>query len=241
MRLQTQGPVRQYRNALDCLCKIIRREGLLGVYKGVSSPLLGISFWYGLLPLYALRPPMPRVCTCAVSAKESHPQKTHPRHRPLTRSNAVLFTSNGFFKDLLRTPGEDRLSLAKVAAAGSMAGVVMAFVNCPIELVKVRLQIQDPSKPKLYGSVFDCAAKTVQATGWRGLFRGLSATLWRDTPSFAAYFGSYEAVKLALAACNSEAADEAPQEAGVLGRLSLGQQLLAGGLAGIGRSLKGSL
>lgn len=33
--------------------------------------------------------------------------------------------------------------------AGSCSGVVMAFVNCPVELLKVRLQIQSSSQMKL--------------------------------------------------------------------------------------------
>lgn len=37
------------------------------------------------------------------------------------------------------------LSLAEIGIAGSMAGTVMAFFNCPIELLKVKLQTQDPA------------------------------------------------------------------------------------------------
>lgn len=29
--------------------------------------------------------------------------------------------------------------------AGGLAGTVMAFFNCPIELLKVKLQVQDPA------------------------------------------------------------------------------------------------
>ena len=32
----------------------------------------------------------------------------------------------------------------EIGIAGSMAGSVMAFLNCPIELLKVKLQTQDP-------------------------------------------------------------------------------------------------
>lgn len=32
----------------------------------------------------------------------------------------------------------------EIGLAGSMAGSVMAFLNCPIELLKVKLQTQDP-------------------------------------------------------------------------------------------------
>lgn len=34
--------------------------------------------------------------------------------------------------------------LVEIGVAGSMAGSVMAFLNCPIELLKVKLQTQDP-------------------------------------------------------------------------------------------------
>lgn len=34
--------------------------------------------------------------------------------------------------------------IVEIGVAGSMAGSVMAFLNCPIELLKVKLQTQDP-------------------------------------------------------------------------------------------------
>lgn len=34
--------------------------------------------------------------------------------------------------------------VVEIGVAGSMAGSVMAFLNCPIELLKVKLQTQDP-------------------------------------------------------------------------------------------------
>lgn len=34
--------------------------------------------------------------------------------------------------------------IVQIGVAGSMAGSVMSFLNCPIELLKVKLQIQDP-------------------------------------------------------------------------------------------------
>ena len=101
--------------------------------------------------------------------------------------------------------------------AGAMAGAVMAFANCPIELLKVRLQIQDPSQPRLYSSIFDCAIQTAKREGIRGLYRGFFPTLLRDIPSFAVYFWVYESCKR----INDS------HSGGVL------QSLLAGGLAGI--------
>ena len=53
--------------------------------------------------------------------------------------------SNGEFRRILQggNPSKE-LSLSEIFIAGSMAGTVMAFFNCPIELLKVKLQTQDP-------------------------------------------------------------------------------------------------
>lgn len=62
----------------------------------------------------------------------------------LRDSNSVLFSSNGFFQRHLLIPNMPHsFQLDKVALAGSLSGVVMAGVNCPVELIKVRLQVQD--------------------------------------------------------------------------------------------------
>lgn len=59
-------------------------------------------------------------------------------------SNSVLFASNGFFqRHLLLDSVPHAHQLDRVALAGSLSGVVMAVVNCPVELLKVRLQVQD--------------------------------------------------------------------------------------------------
>jgi solute carrier family 25 carnitine/acylcarnitine transporter 20/29 len=84
-----------------------------------------------------------------------------------------------------------------------MAGSVMAFLNCPIELLKVKLQTQDPKgvlglngklEPPFKG-VIDCGIRTVQAQGFKGIYRGMGITLLRDTPSYFAYFVGYEGLK----------------------------------------------
>lgn len=110
-------------------------------------------------------------------------------------SNSVLFASNGFFqRHLLLENVPHSLQLDRIAVAGSLSGFVMAGVNCPVELLKVRLQVQD-HKTKKYKNIFDCAIKTVKSDGFTGLYRGLSATILREIPSFAGYFAVYEGIK----------------------------------------------
>lgn len=53
--------------------------------------------------------------------------------------------SNGYFRRMLQGGDEKKvLSLSEMGVAGGLAGSVMAFFNCPIELLKVKLQVQDP-------------------------------------------------------------------------------------------------
>lgn len=96
----------------------------------------------------------------------------------------------------------------------------MSLANCPIELLKVRLQVQDSSQPRLYGSIFECAHKTFSTQGIQGLYRGYTSTLARDVPSFACYFFFYEAMRSFL---------RSPD-----GSLRTTDLLLAGGIAGLG-------
>jgi solute carrier family 25 carnitine/acylcarnitine transporter 20/29 len=74
-----------------------------------------------------------------------------------------MFMSNGYFRRIIQNGNDTTpLSISKVTKnkadvmiylclpivqigmAGSLAGSVMAFLNCPIELLKVKLQTQDP-------------------------------------------------------------------------------------------------
>ncbi|KAJ1656577.1 hypothetical protein IWQ61_003871 [Dispira simplex] len=116
--------------------------------------------------------------------------------------NAVVFSANGYFRRLLQSSNPDRpLTLSQLSLAGSMAGGVMAFFNCPIELLKVKLQVQygngsgATSTERPYRGVFDCGVRTFRAQGFSGLYRGIGITILRDVPSFAFYFGTYEGIK----------------------------------------------
>jgi len=64
----------------------------------------------------------------------------------------------------------------------------MGFVNCPVELVKIQLQLQRDNAVKLYNGAFDATAKIYAKHNLRGLYRGLTINILRDMPSFATYF-----------------------------------------------------
>jgi solute carrier family 25 carnitine/acylcarnitine transporter 20/29 len=70
----------------------------------------------------------------------------------------------------------------------------------PIELVKVRLQIQNESKANAYyKGVLDCINKTFKENGIKGLYKGTVATILREVPAYAGQFGGYYYAKKFMA------------------------------------------
>jgi solute carrier family 25 carnitine/acylcarnitine transporter 20/29 len=146
--------------------------------------------------------------------------------------NAVLFTANGYFRNLIRhnrTDGDTErpFNVPELMTAGALGGVAMAFANCPVELLKVKLQVSktnqvgpDGKAIRPYRGVIDCGIRTFKAYGLRGLYRGFGPTLARDIPSYAAYFGVYEVLKRAMT----------PKDAEDCGPLGM---VIAGGTAGV--------
>jgi len=191
VRIQTQdarNPL--YKGTFHCFTSIIRKESVQGLYKGISSPMAGV-----------------------------------------TVVNAIIF---GVYGNVQRNmPAPD--SLFSIFLAGSTAGIVQSVVCSPMELAKIRLQLQADLdmtrtvgtntrsfKNKLrtrYSGLFDCLKKVKTADGWRrGVFRGYGVTVLREAPGFGTYFLSYELLSRSF----SQGSDG--------GTLSI---LLAGGLSGI--------
>ncbi|CAF0721672.1 unnamed protein product [Rotaria sordida] len=111
--------------------------------------------------------------------------------------NGVVFSVQNASKNLFDDPD----SYKALAVTGAIAGSVQAFICSPIELVKTRLQIQGIGQQRklftltthLYNGPIDCLKKSYNRRGFRhGVMRGLSMTLARDIPSFAAYFPAWK-------------------------------------------------
>jgi solute carrier family 25 carnitine/acylcarnitine transporter 20/29 len=108
--------------------------------------------------------------------------------------NAVLFMAYGKARDWMEPDRSVDLSIPETMVAGSFAGFVNCIVICPIELIKSRLQVHAGR----YSGPVDCAKNIWRTDGMRGLFRGMSATIYREVPAYAGYFGCYELAKRTL-------------------------------------------
>eukprot|EP00804_Cyclotella_cryptica_P010380 CCRYP_020703-RA/>CCRYP_020703-RA protein AED:0.26 eAED:0.27 QI:0/0/0/1/0/0/2/0/400 len=111
-------------------------------------------------------------------------------------------------------------NMLKVFTCGSIAGTVQAFVICPMEHIKCRLQpaassainnisganlapgarafatVAASRERTLYKGPIDCGLSIIKNHGlFRGLYRGMGVTLWRETPAFGMYFATYDSIK----------------------------------------------
>lgn len=113
----------------------------------------------------------------------------------ITPEKAVKLTVNDRLRRLLRGEDETRdLKVWEEMAAGCGTGLVQVFVTNPVELVKIRLQMQGSSG----GLERKGMAQVVREAGVRGLYAGLPATLLRDIPFNIIYFSSYAFFKTSL-------------------------------------------
>lgn len=127
----------------------------------------------------------------------------------------------------------DPPSYKGVALGGVTTGAIQSLLLSPVELIKIRLQLQTPTTKTTPSSKPDSTryhhkgplqvAKTIfQKEGLKGLYRGLGITILRDAPAHGFYFWTYEYMREQLhPGCRKN------------GQESLKTMLMAGGLAGV--------
>jgi solute carrier family 25 2-oxodicarboxylate transporter 21 len=77
--------------------------------------------------------------------------------------------------------------------SGALAGMTEAFVNCPFEVVKVRMQAKESQG--LYKNTMDAALTTIRKEGITAIYKGLEPLLWRNGIWNGAYFGTIGSIK----------------------------------------------
>ncbi|CAH2068021.1 unnamed protein product [Thlaspi arvense] len=114
---------------------------------------------------------------------------------------------------------EDPPSYRGVALGGVGTGAVQSLLLSPVELIKIRLQLQQQSSKS---GPISLAKSILRREGLKGLYRGLTITVLRDAPAHGLYFWTYEYVRERLhPGCRKS------------GHETLRTMLVAGGLAGV--------
>lgn len=175
VRLQTSDRTK-FGGPLQCLLKTLRHEGVSGLYKGATPPLVGWmvmdSIMLGSLTFYRKL-----------------------LHQNLFSAERMSASPSSFARRDSPLPPEQlhRLPALGHGLAGIMAGCTVSFVAAPVEHIKARLQIQYAAhkSERLYKGPIDCIRKIYAHHGIPGIYHGLSATLiFRSFFFF--WWGSYD-------------------------------------------------
>ncbi|KAJ4953630.1 hypothetical protein NE237_030462 [Protea cynaroides] len=192
LRIRLQQPSNPNRSAMGLLRHIVSTEGVSALYRGMAAPVAAVTFQNALV----------------------------------FQTFAVL--SRAFDSS---TNNMDPPSYKSVALAGFGTGALQSLMLSPVELVKIRLQLQETTGRSRSNnhhsndqqrSSASMAKYIFRREGIKGIYRGLTITTLRDSPSHAFYFWTYEYTRELLHPGCRKSSQE-----------SLQTMLFAGGLAGV--------
>ncbi|KAF4465211.1 hypothetical protein FALBO_7939 [Fusarium albosuccineum] len=133
---------------------------------------------------------------------------------------AIKLTVNDLARKMLSDKNGNIPLWAEMVAGGSAGACQVVFTN-PLEIVKIRLQVQGEVAKTVDGAPKRSAMWIVRNLGLVGLYKGASACLLRDVPFSAIYFPTYSHLK------KDFFGESATNKLGVL------QLLTAGAIAGM--------
>ncbi|KAF2814879.1 asparaginyl-tRNA synthetase [Mytilinidion resinicola] len=108
-------------------------------------------------------------------------------------------------------------SLSANMVAGAFAGIAEHSVMYPIDLLKTRMQVVNPSPTAVYTGISNAVVTISRVEGFRTLWKGLSSVVLGAGPAHAVYFASYEAVKHAMGGNEGRHEEHHPLAAAVSG------------------------
>ena len=155
----------------EMLSQTIRTEGMRGLFRGVSAPLVtvvpvtALSFWG-----YDIGQQLVHLYKSSSSSSSSCEDQDDDGHALTTATT---------------------LSTVEIGIAGAIAAIPATFIIAPTERIKCLLQVQQ-SRKKQYTGSFDCTKQVLKEGGIRSLYKGTIMTLIRGVPGTMAYFAMYE-------------------------------------------------
>lgn len=157
---------RHYKNSWDCIKKVLKTEGLPGMYRGLSASYLGVVESSLQWVLYER-------------------MKAFILKREKARIDRGL-GSSGFDKFL---------DWSATSGAAGLAKLVASLITYPHEVVRTRLR-QAPlqnGKPK-YSGLINCFKIVIKEEGLASMYGGLTPHLLRTVPNSIIMFGTWELI-----------------------------------------------
>lgn len=180
----------------------VLKDLLAGTVGGVSGTVIGHPLDTIKTRMQATSSPMRNLGTCECLSHMVQQEGWNA----LWRGIATPLVSQGLYQSLAFASYQWTLKQAIGAGteesraniiAGISSGIATSFVTTPMELIKISLQVEHGAIDGHLADMFRSGRSITQSYGIHALYRGLAATLIRDTPATAVYFVSYDSMKRA--------------------------------------------
>jgi len=158
-----------YTSTWSTLVRLVREEGWMSLFRGVSASLLGLSHVALQFPLYEW------MKTAFPEAREAALQRAQGKSpaAPASGSTSIPLTP----------------TLSDLIAASALSKMLASALTFPHEVLRARMQ---HAPVAVFSSLRDCATKTVANEGWAALYKGFTVNLVRTVPGAALTLVSYE-------------------------------------------------
>ena len=172
-------PETHYRGSFDALQKILKSEGLRGIYKGYGATLASFGPFSALYFMFYEQ--------CKMRARDHYIGK-HGDNQS---------------SPIVKADGD--LPLLYLVTCSSAAGALASFLTSPLDMAKLRLQVQrgkaaasnnaGRGQTVQYKGMVDCLHSAHNKGGIRGLFRGAGARVIHFAPATTITMTCYEKCK----------------------------------------------
>lgn len=176
----------RYDGSYDALRKIMRTEGLSGIYKGYAATLASFGPFSALYFVF------------------------YERSKDWTRR--FVSSQKGEQEGDEATLARNELPFLHIMACSAGSGALASFLTSPLDMAKLRLQVQRGQRAAAsisgnssissavdtsnYRGVIDCLRRAYREGGLKGLFRGAGARVMHFTPATCITMTCYEKCKL---------------------------------------------
>jgi len=185
-QLTVQTTTHRYNGIVDTLVKIVRQEGFLQMYRGLSVtcistvPYISINMtiWEYLKQAASLSGYSLLLLSSSLSSSSNYPSS----------------------QESLSGQYPPRVSPWVSAACGGISGAIASTITFPLDVLRRNMQLNSriPGKQRLYEGYADVIKKIWLRDGARGFFRGIYPHYLTVIPIVSISFGSYDLLKLFL-------------------------------------------
>jgi len=184
-------PDHHFNGSLDAFRKILKTEGLAGIYRGYGATLASFGPFSALYFVF-----YEQMKLWSRETLVSRRRLLEEEEEEGENSQASTSTDSN---------GEMELPFSYIVASSVGAGAAASWLTSPLDMAKLRIQIQRgggrtsntvskgaAASNLIYRGMIDCLLQTHRAEGVRGLFRGAVARVIHCVPSMAITMTCYE-------------------------------------------------